>query len=325
MKPKAYSSLVLGGGGFLGVNLCRRLSSSGHKVRSFGRKGLFPAAVSGVDVRLGDFSDHDALSEAVCGVDVVFHLIHTTVPHSANLDVALDVRENLLQSIALLDLARDAGVRRIVFLSSGGTVYGRQMQVPSAETAPTDPITAYGICKLAIEKYLALYRELYGLDYRILRVANPYGPFQIAAKKQGFIAATISSALSQRPVEVWGDGSVIRDFVYVDDVTEALELAADHAGADRIFNIGSGSGRSIREVLVAIEQALGAKLDIRWKPGRPVDVPISILSIERARRSLSWTPGIDFDRGIAATLAWWKDNAGLLKTADLTLDAKNGN
>lgn len=325
MQSKEYSCVVLGGGGFLGINLCRRLIASGHQVRAFGRRGLFPGALAGVDIRHGDFSNRDAVADALRGVETAFHLIHSTVPHSANLDIARDVRENLLQSISFLDLARDAGVKRIVFLSSGGTIYGRQLQIPSTEAASTDPITAYGISKLAIEKYLALYRELYDLDYRILRVANPFGPFQIATKKQGLIAETISRALSRRTVEVWGDGSVVRDFVYVDDVTEALEMAGSHMGQDRLFNIGSGSGRSVREVLVAIEQAVGLKLDVTWMPGRHVDIPVSILAVKRARESLGWVPKTTFESGIASTVAWWKDNADLIEATNRQLVGKDRN
>ena len=126
-------------------------------------------------------------------------------------------------SLALFDICRNSGVKRIVFVSSGGTIYGPSAQIPISETAPTDPITAYGVGKLAIEKYLALYEHLFGLDYRILRVANPFGPFQIPLKNQGVIAALISRALKNEPIEIWGDGSVVRDYIYVDDVVAALE------------------------------------------------------------------------------------------------------
>lgn len=308
MPPSGCLTIVLGGGGFLGINLTRRLVAAGHRVRAFGHAGLFTEACPGAEFRHGDFSDRAALADALRGADIAFHLIHSTVPHTANLDITRDVKENLVPSIVFLDLAVAAGVRRVVYLSSGGTIYGRPLQIPTEETAPTEPITAYGISKLAIEKYLALYRELFGLDYRVLRVANPFGPFQVAKKKQGLIAEIVARALGREPVEVWGDGSAVRDFVYVDDVMDALELAAAHTGGEYIFNIGSGIGRSVRNVLATVEHLLGRKLDVAWKAKRAVDVPVSILSVKRAHDKLGWNPNTSFERGVAQTIAWWKEN-----------------
>ena len=170
------SCIVLGGGGFIGANLCRRLASSGMRVRAFGRRCLFPEALEGVEWYQGDFTDAVLLASAIETFDIVYHLVHATTPHSANLDMAGDVQQNVISSLALMDISRNLGVKRIVYVSSGGTVYGPAAQIPTPETAPTDPITAYGISKLAIEKYLSLYQRLHGLDYRILRVANPFGP-----------------------------------------------------------------------------------------------------------------------------------------------------
>ncbi len=127
-------------------------------------------------------------------------------------------------------------------------------QIPTPETAPTDPITAYGISKLTIEKYLALHEHLYRSDYRVLRVTNPYGPFQTALKNQGVIAALISRAMSGESMEVWGDGSVVRDFIYIDDVIDALEAAMQDQSSHRVFNIGSGQGHSLREVIGMVER-----------------------------------------------------------------------
>jgi UDP-glucose 4-epimerase len=318
MQSCRRSYVVIGAGGFLGTNLCRRLTSSGHQVRAFGHRGRFPAALTGADWLQGDLSDRAAIAGAVQGAEVAFHLIHSTVPYSANLDMADDVRQNLLPTLAFLELARSAGVKRVVFLSSGGTIYGHPMQIPTEETAPTEPITAYGISKLAIEKYLALYQRLYGLDYRILRVANPFGPFQVAFKGQGLIAEIIRRAINRERIEVWGDGSVVRDFIFVDDVIDALEIAAGDDSDERIFNIGSGIGRSVREVLAVIEHSLASKLDVAWKGERSVDVPVSILSVKRARDKLGWSPKTAFESGIAKTIAWWKDNAALVKQAMTT-------
>jgi UDP-glucose 4-epimerase len=306
MTAHRPSCLVLGGGGFLGTNLCRRLAAAGHRVRAFGRRCLFPEAVEGVEWYQGNFSDAVALAAALETYEIVFHLLHATTPQSANLDMAGDLQQNVISTLALLDIGRSLGVKRTVFVSSGGTLYGPSKQIPTPETAPTEPITAYGIGKLAIEKYLALYEHLYGLQYRILRVANPFGPFQVPIKNQGVIAALMSRAIRNETIEIWGDGSVVRDYIYVDDVVDALEKAMSDQGDGRIFNIGSGHGRSLVEVIGAIESLLDAKLRIDWRQGRPVDIPMSVLSVERAKIELGWQPSIPFEEGLRLTLDWWK-------------------
>jgi UDP-glucose 4-epimerase len=298
------SCVVLGGGGFIGTNLCRRLVASGHRVRAFGRRCLFPDDLRAVEWYQGDFTDAGSVAAAIESFEVVFHLIHGTMPQAANLDMAGDVQKNVLPSIALLDLCRKIGVKRIVFVSSGGTIYGSAVKIPTPETAPTQPISAYGISKLAIEKYLALHEHLYGLSFRVLRVTNPFGPFQTTMKNQGVVAALISRALNGRPIEIWGDGSVVRDFVYVDDVVDALEAAASDQGRERIFNIGSGEGRSLREVIATIERLLETELTIQWKPGRPLDVPVSVVAIGRAKDGLGWLPKTSFASGLERTIEW---------------------
>jgi UDP-glucose 4-epimerase len=307
--PDKPSCIVLGGGGFLGSNLCRRLVDSGHRVRAFGRQTQFPDEIRGAEWYQGDFTDAGALTGAMATFDVVFHLVHQTTPQSGNLDMASDMQKNVISSLALLELSRKLGVKRIVYVSSGGTIYGCPEQIPTPETAPTDPITSYGIGKLAIEKYLALYQYLHGLDYRILRVANPFGPLQMTLKNQGIIAVLASRAVSQESIEIWGDGSVVRDFVYVDDVVDALEATIDDRSSQRIFNIGSGQGRSLREVVATIERLVERKLDIRWMPARSFDVPVSVLAIDRARKALAWAPKTPFEAGLRCTIGWWQSRA----------------
>jgi len=309
MTDREPTCVVLGGGGFLGVNLCRRLAASGARVRAFGRRCLFPQDLAGVEWRQGDFCDTAALESAVASCDTVFHLVHTYMPQSADLNMAEDVRQNVVSSLALLETCRKLKVRRIVFVSSGGVVYGPTAQVPTPETAATDPISAYGISKLAIEKYLRLYEHHHGLSFRVLRVANLFGPFQLPGKNQGVIAALISCALHNQEFQIWGDGSAIRDYVYVDDVVDALLLAAADESEQRIFNIGSGQGRDLREVIVEIEAQLGVKLAVRRTEGRLIDVPVSVLATDRARDVLGWRPRTPFEVGIEQTLAWWRARA----------------
>jgi UDP-glucose 4-epimerase len=304
LGPSKPSCVVLGGGGFIGTNLCRRLVATGHRVRAFGRRCLFPEGLGGAEWLQGDFSEASAVSAAIRSFDVVFHLVHATMPQAADLDMVGDVQKNIVPTIELLRLCREHGVRRVVFVSSGGMVYGKAQQIPTPETAPTDPICAYGISKLAIEKYLALFDHLHGIDYRVLRITNPFGPFQVALKNQGVIAALIARALRGEPVEIWGDGTVVRDFVFVGDVVDALAAVAVDRSGERIFNIGSGQGRSLREVIAAVEQSLGFDLRIQWKSGRPLDVPVSVVAIDRAKHRLGWEPQTSFAAGLARTIEW---------------------
>ena len=304
MAAQTPSCVVFGGGGFIGTNLCRRLAASGHRVRAFGRSRPFPADLPGVEWRQGNFTDTASVAAAIESFDIVYHLVHATMPQAADLDILADLQNNVAPTIAMLEHCRRTGVKRVVFASSGGTVYGNVRQIPTPETAPTDPICAYGISKLAIEKYLALFRHLHGLDFRVLRITNPFGPFQLALKNQGIIAALVGRALRDEPVEIWGDGSVVRDFTFVEDVVDALIAAATDESTERVFNIGSGQGRSLRDIIAAIERQMGKTLTLRWKPGRPLDVPVSIVAIERAAQALGWEPKTPFETGLQRTIEW---------------------
>ena len=309
MPDRDVSSIVLGGGGFIGTNLCSRLAASGARVRAFSRHFSFPGAMPGVDLRTGDFSDTDALAAAIEGCDVVYHLVHATPPQPANADMAGDIANNVLPSLALFDICRKLRVKRIVFLSSGGTVYGRAATVPTPETAPTEPIAAYGISKLMIEKYLALHEHLHQTDYRILRVTNPFGPFQGTRKNQGIVATLIARGLAGEPIEIWGDGSAVRDFIYIDDVVDALELASRDRSEFRVFNIGRGEGHSLREIVSRIQKLLGQELKLVWKDARAIDLPVSIVSNRRAAEVLGWLPKTALDEGLEKTIAWWRAGA----------------
>lgn len=297
---------VLGAGGFIGTNLCRALVGKVDSLRAFGRRQSFTGALRGCDWIPGDFADPTCLPTAIAGCDVVYHLVNATTPESANIDKVADLQANVVSTLNLLDACRSAGVRRIVFVSSGGTIYGTPEHVPTPETAPTNPITSYGISKLTIEKYLGLYKHLYDLEYRVLRVANPYGPYQTAAKNQGVIAAFIRRVLANKSIEIWGDGSVIRDYIYIDDVVEALMLAATHDGAYRIFNIGSGEGRSLNDIVVSISKLLSVEISVDRRPGREVDVPLSILDTSLATKYLCWRPRTGFETGLSSTISWMK-------------------
>jgi UDP-glucose 4-epimerase len=297
--------LVLGAGGFIGTNLCRALQGKVRRLRAFGRRQAFPDAMHGIEWLQGDFSDPSRLAIAVSDVDVVYHLVTASTPASSNLDKAADLERNVLSTLHLMDACRASAVRKVVFVSSGGTVYGVPELLPTPETAPTDPIAAYGITKLIIEKYLQLYRYQHGIDYCVLRVSNPFGPYQSAEKNQGVIAAFLKNVLKEVPLEVWGDGRVERDYIYIDDVVDALvRVGAPIQGQHRVFNIGSGSSRSLLDIAKSLEKLVGRPLDVRLGTPRPVDVPRTLLDISLAHQELAWSPKISFEEGLKRTYSW---------------------
>lgn len=275
-------------------------------MHGFGRRRSYPEALEGVRWTAGEFSDRAALARAVDGAEHVFHLLGGSTPESSNKDPVADLVAGAVASLHLLEICRAAGVRKVVFVSSGGTVYGIPASTPIPEDAPTDPISAYGVSKLAIEKYLRLYRHLHGLDYAVLRVANPFGPWQDPDRRQGVVTALMQAALDGRPAEIWGDGRVVRDYLYVADVAEAIADAAGYAGAHRVFNVGSGVGRSVLDLVRDIGAALGGGTAVAalHKPGRATDVPANVLDSSLIRREMGWTPRTEWSEALEMTAAW---------------------
>jgi UDP-glucose 4-epimerase len=232
-----------------------------------------------------------ALQQAIEGADLVFHLASGSLPLSSNRDPQADVQVNLLGALKVLEAARLAQVQRLVMVSSGGTVYGVPQQVPIPETHPTDPTCSYGISKLAIEKYVALYRQLHGLDGLVLRLANPYAT-------QGVVPVFLGKALRGEPLQIWGDGSTVRDFLYISDVVAALLATANYQGEERLFNVGSGEGLSLNQLVTLLEGELQRPIDVQYLPSRGFDVPTNVLSIELAQRCLRWRPQVTVAEGL---------------------------
>lgn len=302
--------LVLGGGGFIGSNLCAALLAHGHQVRVFEyphvQSQCPPHVINGVEWFAGDFINPSDVDAAMQGCEVVYHLVSTSLPMGSNDNPAYDVESNLVATVRMLESAVRHRLKKVIFASSGGTVYGIPVDIPIAESHPTDPICSYGIVKLAIEKYLHLFHALHGLDYCVLRLANPYGEGQRLVASQGAVAVFLHRALCDEQIEIWGDGTVTRDYIHISDVVSAMLNALDHTGTERIFNIGSGIGRSINDLIGEIGTVLGRTVKHVHRPGRKFDVPVNILGIERASQQLSWKPDIEFGEGIRRTLAWMK-------------------
>jgi UDP-glucose 4-epimerase len=300
--------LILGGSSFIGRHVALLLARAGHRVTiatrarpAFG----FPAEAAGriqrKELELAS-ADWDGL---VAGVDVVHHYAWSSIPSSANANPAGDLLINVSATLGLLDALKRRGEGRVVFASSGGTVYGKLQSVPVSEDAPLAPITAYGAGKATAEIYLKLYREMHGLDCRIARISNPYGAGQDPSRGLGAVTTFLHHALTGEKIVIWGDGETIRDYVHISDVASCLLTLAcgPQSDTDFIFNIGSGVGTSLNEIVTNLEMHLGRRLQINRTGRRAFDVPVSVLAIERARRVLGWSPRVSFFEGIARTLA----------------------
>ena len=299
--------LILGGKGFIGRSLCEALVSAGHTVRVFDLASSSAEAewlkTNSVTFYPGDFTDPGSLDTCLDGVDIIFHLISATNPKTSNEAPVRDLHANVASTLHLLDQIISL-VRRpkLIFFSSGGTVYGVPREIPIPEEHPNNPLCAYGVGKLAIEKYLALYRHLHGLDYQILRLANPYGKYQLLDSGQGVVPAFLSHALRGEPLEIWGDGTVVRDYLHIDDVCVAALKVMDYDGPERIFNIGGGQGASLNELIEMIRQLVGQPVSCRYLAGRACDVPVNILNISRAASFLEWQPQVSLREGMQQLL-----------------------
>ncbi|MCF8143853.1 MAG: NAD-dependent epimerase/dehydratase family protein [Deltaproteobacteria bacterium] len=303
--------LVLGGAGFIGRHLCATLSAAGHRVRAFdlppkGSAQKWPV-VGGVDWVPGNFTKAGSLDGLLDDVEVVFHLIGTTLPATSNEDMMHDLQSNVAATLRLLDLiVSQTKPPRVIFISSGGTVYGIPRTTPITEDHPTNPICAYGVSKLTIEKYLCVYNHLYDLEYCILRLSNVYGTNQSLTRNQGVIPIFLFRALNRLPLKLWGDGNVVRDYLYIGDLCEALLATMEYRGPERIFNIGSGQGHSLNNLIQIISKTVGHDVECVSLPGRVWDVPQNILDPGQANRELGWSAKTPLAKGIASLLPWLK-------------------
>lgn len=297
---KSHACVILGGNGFLGQRLCKRLIVAGFRVISISRSGI-PAGLneswsSEVEWVAAPMDSEESL-KTIRRAEFLFHLASSTVPSTSNSDMIFDLESNVIATVRVLENAAGR-VRRIIFISSGGTVYGIPRHNPIDETHPTDPICSYGIQKLTIEKYLQLYRSMARLDSLVLRVSNIYGESQSPVGRVGAIAHFTDRAKNGLPIEIWGDGSIIRDYIHVDDVVDALVSSMQYNGSDRLFNIGTGRGVSIKQLVEMICVRLGRKIPCEYKPSRGFDVKENVLNVTRARSELMWTPSITLEVGL---------------------------
>ncbi len=303
--------MVTGGAGFIGSNLVDALVDEGDEVAvlddlSTGRReNLAAALAAGARLHEADVADPRAVGEAFAATrpEVVFHLAAQIDVRRSVADPAFDALVNVEGTLAVLDAARAAGSRRVVYVSTGGAIYGEAPVFPTPEDAPIAPLAPYGQSKYAAEGYCALYARLHGLSTVTLRLANVYGPRQDPLGEGGVVAIFCGRLLAGDRATVYGDGSQTRDYVYVGDVVEAARCAADAETTDPL-NVGSGRETSVLELAEAMDGLGAGTLSAGHAPPRPGEVQRSCLDPARASAAIGWRPGTELPDGLRRTLAW---------------------
>jgi UDP-glucose 4-epimerase len=288
------------GAGFIGLSFIRSSESKKFDITVLDRNPCPVDLVDKVKWMQGDFFSEDVLLSAIKNTEILFHFISTTVPGD-QVDEVSELASNVGQTINLLKLCAKEKVKRVVFISSA-SVYGIQSSTPISETAPTNPISTHGISKLTIEKYLEFYKYHYGLDCKILRLSNPYGPGQDVKGRQGFIAIAIGKILSGEKLVIRGDGSIVRDYIYIDDVSYALKKISVTSSEEVLFNIGSGVGYSLNDIVKKISSFIDQPVAVEYGEDRFIDIPSSILNITRAKEVLELKNYCPLDDGLMLTL-----------------------
>lgn len=304
---------VLGAAGFIGTNLILNLSKySNNYILAYDQKmeylkNLNDMNLNNVKCVQFTFDKQTDYNEILRGTDVVFHMISTTIPSDANNIVYDDFETNVLGTINLLNACVNMRVKKIIFISSGGTIYGLSKQFPYKENNSTEPICSYGLQKLTIEKLLYLYKYQSGLEYKIIRLSNPYGPYQRPNGKLGVITNFIYKAQRNETIHVFGDGSTIRDYIYIDDAINAIINIAFRNSSYDIFNVGSGQGKSLNDLLLIIKKLVNPNINVQYDEKRATDVPVNYLDVSRYKSIFGDILFTDIESGMLKTSVYLKN------------------
>ena len=302
--------LVTGGAGFIGSNVVDRFVALGHDVAVLDNLSTGQREFVNPKARLYevDLTDRDAVERCVSDwkpAVVDHHAAQIDVRHSVS-DPVFDARTNILGGIELLQSCRRHGVRKLIYSSTGGALYGEGRTLPAPEEHPVNPESPYGASKHTFEHYLFIWKLLHGLDYTVLRYANIYGPRQNPHGEAGVNAIFIGLMLHGKRPRIFGDGEAVRDYVYVEDVVEANVLALER-GAGEMVNIGTGVGTSVNQIFRELKGILNFDQEPIYEPPRPGEVQRIFLDASRAQRVLGWTPKTTFRAGLEKTIAWSRE------------------
>lgn len=305
---------IIGADGFIGRRLTLQLAADpNNSILAFDRFHKFEvnhplSGFSNVEIISGDFLNRSDVQSVVSDVEFVFHMVSTTNPATAQKDPFIDIDTNIKGSVALFEACASASVKKVIFPSSGGTVYGNQIGERISENAVPYPHSPYGIGKLTIEYYLRYFKFTRGLDYLIYRVSNPFGPGQNVMGKQGVIPIFLHKILLGEPLTVFGDGEMVRDYIYIDDLINMIVGSCFGNTKYHIYNIGSGTGSSVNQIIEALRSCVNKEIKVTHQAQPASFVQNSVLDTDRFLHEFNINPVIDLISGISKT---WNYVAGI--------------
>jgi len=302
--------LATGGAGFIASNIVDRLIEEGHQVVVVDDLSTGFKANVNARAKFCEMDIRDKGMQALFEEEKFDYVIH----HAAQMDVRRSTKEpefdadvNILGSLNLILNSRKCGVKKFIYASTGGAVYGEAQYLPADEKHPVNPLCQYGVSKHTVEHYLYLYKSLYGLNYTILRYPNVFGPRQNPKGEAGVNAIFIGLMLEGKRPTIFGDGGQVRDYTYVEDIVEA-NLLAFEKGDGEIFNIGTGVGTSVNQVFEMLAKILDFKEKPIYASAREGEIQCIYLSAVKAQKELNWKPKFSFEQGSRKTVEWWRKN-----------------
>lgn len=301
--------LVIGGGGFLGSRLAIRLKTDGHHVEILVRDHE-KTAPSGITIHVGGLGNVALLRRILPSFDVIYHLASGTTPGISGRDPSLEAELNIFPTLRFLEALQDHPHVHLIFVSSGGTVYGNPLSNPVVEHAPLVPMSFYGAGKVALETFLSAHARTHGSRLTILRPSNLYGPGQPFYRGFGVVRTLLQHLLDNSVMQIWGDGQAVRDFIYVDDAIEACVRSMNELLPIGIYNVGSGTGYSIRQLVEIACKVCQKNLDVEYRQGRKIDVRAIVLDSTRLHAAVGWEPRTTIETGIRETWKWLQRGHG---------------
>ena len=291
--------LLIGGNGYLGKYIVNELSKNKKNkiiVADYNIKNN--QIKNNIEYKYLDITKCNSFLPYINDVDVVIHLACTIIPSDNFSNLNKEIEDNVFSIIKLLDDMIKFKNKKLIFFSSGGSVYGHHNKYPILETEETKPICNYGIIKLLSEKYIELYNNKYNLDYRIIRLSNIYSEKIKSIYQQGIIPIIIDKIYHDESIVIWGDGENIRDYIYIDDAINAIHKIIDYSGNERVFNVATSIGHSLNEVIEIIKRNIEKEIKVEYVKGRKCDVNNNVLDINRISKELNWTPTVSLEEGI---------------------------